>query len=85
MPEAAWTDQSRMPWGKHKGEKLMDVPASYLLWLFEQTWIKDYPGLHAYLKKNEDLLMSEKNEDRSCSPDDDSFRDFDDYKNYRGN
>jgi len=85
MPPSPWTDQTLMPWGKHKGSKLVDIPPAYLLWLFEQTWIKDYPGLHAYLKKNEDLLMSEKNEDRSFSPDDDSFRDFDDYKNYRGN
>ena len=26
------TDDSVMPWGKHKGEKLANVPAAYLLW-----------------------------------------------------
>lgn len=70
-----------MPWGVHKGKKLVDVPPSYLLWLFEQPWIKDWKGLYAYLKKNEDLLLAEKNEDRQ--DDDDDPRSWDDYKNYR--
>lgn len=79
-----WNDETVMPFGKHNGTKLKDVPASYLLWLFEQPWIKDWPGLYAYLKKNEDLLMSEK---RASSKDDDGPDDggssFEDYKNYR--
>lgn len=29
------TDNDLMPFGKHKGKKLIDVPASYLLWLYE--------------------------------------------------
>lgn len=82
MPEPAWTDQTVMPWGQHKQKKLKDIPASYMLWLYEQTWIKDWPGLHAYLKKNEDLLMAEKVEDQDDRDDGDA-RTFDDYKNYR--
>ena len=81
MPAEPWTDDSVMPWGAHKGKRLRDIQPSYLLWLFEQPWIKDYAGLHAYLKKNEDLLMEEKREGS-----DDNGRDFtsyDDYKNYR--
>ena len=27
-------DDSLMPYGKHKGKKMKDIPASYLLWLF---------------------------------------------------
>lgn len=82
MPEPAWTDATLMPWGKHKGQKLSECPPSYLLWLYEQPWIKDWPGLYAYLKKNEDLLISEKNEGRN-DDDEDDLRSFDDYKNYR--
>jgi hypothetical protein len=84
MPEAPWTDTTRIGWGKHKGKQLKEIPASYLLWLFEQAWIKDYPGLHAYLKKNEDLLMQEKSEDTTFTSED-GFESYDDYKNYRGN
>jgi hypothetical protein len=29
-------DTDIMPFGKHKGAQLKDVPASYLLWLYEQ-------------------------------------------------
>jgi hypothetical protein len=26
----------RMPWGKHKGRRLLDVPSAYLVWLVEE-------------------------------------------------
>lgn len=81
MPEAAWTDQTVMPWGKHKGTKLGELEAGYLLWLYEQPWIKSWPGLHAYLKKHEDQLMQEKRNDDDDR--DDELRTFDDYRNYR--
>lgn len=29
-----FTDETLMPFGKYKGEKLINVPASYLLWLY---------------------------------------------------
>ena len=29
------TDHSPMPWGKYKGEAMINVPASYLLWLWD--------------------------------------------------
>jgi len=28
------TDLDKMPWGKHKGVPMQDVPASYLHWLW---------------------------------------------------
>ena len=28
------TDKSLMPFGKHKGKEMLDVPASYLHWLW---------------------------------------------------
>jgi len=27
----------KMPWGKHKGEEMDDLPASYLEWLLSET------------------------------------------------
>jgi len=32
----ALTDTDPMPFGKHKGELMQDVPASYLRWLWEE-------------------------------------------------
>ena len=81
---APWNDSTVLPFGVHKGTKLSLVPASYLLWLFEQTWIKDWPGLYAYLKAHENQLMAEKRETAGTTDDDDEgFKSFDDYKNYQ--
>ncbi len=38
-----------MPWGKYEGERLGDVPDSYLTWLIQQDWIGDHPRLKRYL------------------------------------
>lgn len=46
-----------MPFGKHKGKKLANVPASYLLWLFDQDWIK--PDMKLYINENMDALKIE--------------------------
>lgn len=36
----------KMPWGKHKGEPLEDVPSHYLTWLLSETDVdKTNPGL----------------------------------------
>lgn len=35
------TDESPMPWGKHKGEAMINVPASYLLWCYENEKCSD--------------------------------------------
>lgn len=31
------TDESKMPYGVHKDKNMADVPASYLLWLYENN------------------------------------------------
>lgn len=40
------TDESPMPFGIHKDEKMANVPAKYLLWLYENnkctSQVKDY-------------------------------------------
>lgn len=42
-----------MPFGKHKGMSLDDVPADYLLWLFSQNWLSDrFPEIHNYIVNN---------------------------------
>ena len=37
----ALTDTDPMPFGKHKGEPMQDVPASYLRWLWNDG-LRDY-------------------------------------------
>jgi uncharacterized protein (DUF3820 family) len=53
------TDESPMPFGKYKGTKLANVPASYLIWLY-------YNGLNPgslkdYITDNLDVLKDEIN------------------------
>jgi uncharacterized protein (DUF3820 family) len=43
-------DDSIMPFGKYKGEKLGKIPDHYWLWFKEQDWASKYPDLLAYAK-----------------------------------
>lgn len=60
-----FNDESRMPFGKHKGVKLKDVPAGYLCWLYgEMEGKKDWQGpLFTYLKDNLKVLEKEAEEE----------------------
>lgn len=51
------TDQDIMQFGKNKGKKLANVPADYLIWLYDNN--KCYGNLRRYIKENYDLLLSE--------------------------
>lgn len=51
------TDQDLMPFGKHKGEKMEKVPASYLLWLRDQGC--SHAEVRKYIEENETVLVSE--------------------------
>lgn len=51
------TDESIMPIGKYKGEKMANVPPKYLLWMYENTNI--YGELREYIKDNLDVIKSE--------------------------
>ena len=42
------TDESVMPFGKHKGQKLGTVPDSYFLWFLSQDWCDEHPDLVEY-------------------------------------
>jgi hypothetical protein len=53
-------DSDIMPFGKYKGEKIGDVPASYLLWFADSDLAKSWPMLAEYVEKNRKLLEKEK-------------------------
>jgi uncharacterized protein (DUF3820 family) len=55
------TDKDPMPFGKYKGEKICNVPASHLLWLYNQGSL--YGALKAYIEDNKELLEKEKSDD----------------------
>jgi uncharacterized protein (DUF3820 family) len=50
-------DQDLMPFGKHKGEKMEDVPASYLLWLRDKGSF--HHGVALYIEENFTALLKE--------------------------
>jgi uncharacterized protein (DUF3820 family) len=54
------TDESIMPIGKYRGEKMANVPPEYLLWMYENTNII-YDELKQYIKDNLDIIKSEIN------------------------
>ena len=41
-------DDSRMPFGTHKGKRLGDVPDHYWRWFLVQDWCDDYLELVEY-------------------------------------
>lgn len=51
------TDDSLMPYGEHKGKKLANVPANYLLYLLNNN--RCTPELKEYIDDNYDVLWSE--------------------------
>ncbi len=58
-------DNYIIPFGKHKGQKLIDVPGSYLLWLTEQEWANErHPELYEYCLKNKKALLMEAEEEK---------------------
>jgi uncharacterized protein (DUF3820 family) len=48
-----------MPFGKYKGRKMEDVPATYLKWLMEEPWIGDWPDVLDYLEQNVAAIEAE--------------------------
>lgn len=55
-----YTDDTMMPYGEHKKEKLANVPPSYLLWLYNHTTISDIK-LKRYIEDNMEVLQYEVN------------------------
>lgn len=50
-------DGDPMPFGKYKGRRLIDVPAVYLLWLYENGL--DHEALKNYIIDNLSVLRRE--------------------------
>ncbi len=50
------TDNDIMPFGKYKGEKMANVPADYLVWLYENE--KCFGEVKEYINKNIDTLVA---------------------------
>jgi uncharacterized protein (DUF3820 family) len=64
----ALTDNSPMPFGKHRGQALINVPASYLIWLYDAQTKRMAAGevlsladrtLRTYINNNLDALRVE--------------------------
>jgi len=53
----AFTDLDIMPFGKHKGQPMQDVPASYLVWLKEQGC--QHEGVAGYIRESWSAIKSE--------------------------
>ena len=46
-----------MPFGKHKNKKMIDVPAEYLMWLYDNN--KAGKEVEEYIEENKDVLKQE--------------------------
>lgn len=53
------TDQSPMPFGTHKDKKMEDVPADYLLWLWDNGAHGVLGPVHDYIRENFSALETE--------------------------
>ncbi|WP_126244360.1 putative quorum-sensing-regulated virulence factor [Chitinophaga rhizosphaerae] len=53
----AFTDRDLMPFGKHRGKAMANVPAPYLLYLLNAGI--DHPGVKGYILDNLDILNKE--------------------------
>ena len=50
-------DDSLMPWGVHIGLKMRDVPADYLLHMWDMN--KCYGGVKDYIKANLEVIQAQ--------------------------
>jgi len=50
-------DESLMPFGKYRGEKMANIPPDYLIWLYDNG--KVYGDIKNYIKDNLDVLKAE--------------------------
>ncbi|MCB0595440.1 MAG: DUF3820 family protein [Phaeodactylibacter sp.] len=50
-------DHSPMPYGKYQGKAMEDVPAGYLIWLYDNA--RASPAVARYVKDNMDVLQKE--------------------------
>jgi uncharacterized protein (DUF3820 family) len=58
MTQLILTHNSIMPYGKYNGHRLKNVPAEYLLWIFENN--KTTPQMAKYINRYISILNKEK-------------------------
>lgn len=64
-PGSKQSSKITMPFGKHEGQYLGDIPASYLMWLYEQDWLKEkFPDVNRYIQVNLGALQKEHEAER---------------------
>ncbi|MCL2651969.1 MAG: DUF3820 family protein [Candidatus Azobacteroides sp.] len=54
------TDSSQMPFGKYQGMAMINVPADYLMWLYDNN--KCNSEVRVYIVENLDVLKKEIND-----------------------
>lgn len=53
------SDYDLMPFGAHKGKRMIDVPDSYLIWCSKQGFVEEeYPEVWDYIEDNWDAINS---------------------------
>jgi hypothetical protein len=75
----ALRDNDPMPFGKHKGTSMKNVPADYLDWLRGQDWIAKWPMVAAYLDSNKSVIDAELADCRRDEEEEDLDYPFDGY------
>ena len=60
-----YSDQSKMPFGVHGGKSLVNVPASYLLWLADQKGFDKKTPLGVYIENNRAALIQKMRKDKN--------------------
>lgn len=53
------TDNDKMPFGKHRGERMEDVPASYLHWIWTKDGFDQSSPVGEYIRDNMSFLMAD--------------------------
>lgn len=53
-----FTDSDIMPFGQHKGKAMANIPAVYLLYIYNKGWVQ-HEGVKKYIVNNLDDLQKE--------------------------
>lgn len=58
------TDESIMPFGKHQGKQMADVPADYLLYLYDDGKGKVFGEVREYIEENMTVLKQQSTQEQ---------------------
>ena len=61
MPkQIKYTDKTPFPYGRYSGKEMQDVPAKYLMWMYDNNKLSQ--PIKEYVYENKDVLEIELNE-----------------------